>query len=195
MKPAFVALLLLLYTQMRAQNISTIVSDRDIYSFINWLTNSEPRHTLEGEPQSGPKKIALRMLQWDDKNFMTPDSQNVKHYSITLSIYLHSHISDSLFGGADRDYLISQSRAIHDTVWRKPIDHAIFYGDANRFTSDGHLYSVPLFSRDGRYVIIQRDYYCGHPCAVGAYAIYERVDDKAWKQIATPIEWGGQKTK
>lgn len=188
-------LLLLPVVVSRAQTISSSVPDAEIYAFLNWLTRTEPRHITEGEAKTGPKKIALRMLQWDDKNFAIPDSQNIKRYSITLSIYFHRQISDSLFGGADRDYLIAQSHAIRDTVWRHAFEQSVFYGDAERFTAGGHLYSVPLFSRDHRYVIVQRDYYCGHPCAVGAYAIYHRIGARDWKLIATPVEWGGDKTK
>lgn len=56
---------------------------------------------------------------------------------------------------------------------------------------DGWFYfiSIPLFSRNGNYALVEHGYHCGLMCGGGYAEIYERTSTNGWKRIKVVSEW------
>lgn len=170
-----------------AQTYSSLIEDKEIYSFLNWLTKSEKRPY--GEPKLKRKEIYYEISKWDSASFIVKDTAlQAKYPFFDLDmryIYKHSLGVDTLLNRQDRSFLFEQFSAIRDTVWHTPFNHSKLLLNRNQKRPNRHYYSVPLFSVDRKYVIVNSAYVCGGLCAYMGIYLYQRIGTDEWKYLLT----------
>ena len=181
----------LLFSQLpcSAQTYSTLISDNEICSFMDWeVTSSDGYH--EEPILSRRRKINRQMLQWDSLNFIVPDTLS-KHDILDRMMYLYQPKNglDTLFNSEDREYVLQQFEAIKDSTWQNRISKARITAKPIRQKPNRYYYSLPLFSLDKKYAIIKRTYNCGSLCAYGGVFIYQRIEGNSWQLVTILNGW------
>jgi hypothetical protein len=170
------------------QTYSSLVSDKEIYDFINWMTKAEKRHYEE--PFFKRKNIYYKVLTWDTSNFVRTDSIKNPYSEFDYQyIFKRRGGSDTIFSAADRRYLLKQYFSIKDTIWHKGFKKSKLTKNKRQVRPNRYYYSIPLFSLDKNYVVIRKTYYCGSLCAYFGYYIYRKTDKDHW-ELVTCINCG-----
>jgi hypothetical protein len=173
------------------QTYSTVTSDKEIYDFLNWLTANNRK--FREEPKLKRKQIFNTILPWDTASFIMKDTARINKYpEFNLDyMYLYNRKSgtDTIFKQLDRDFLYKQLKAVKDTIWHEKFFKSLLLTDLEEKSLNGRYYSVPLFSIDKKYVVIQRVYVCGNECAYGGYFVYKRIKNKKWVYVTTAKAW------
>lgn len=60
------------------QTYSTLTTDKEIYDFLNWMTQSDTKH--KEEPKLKQKQIFYKIISWDTANFITKDTALLNKY-------------------------------------------------------------------------------------------------------------------
>ena len=160
-----------------SQTYSSIVSDNEIYDFLNWLTMHDDR--CNEKRLFTRVRISENMENWMHENFFREDT--VLSYSDYNNDFLFGKGSnaDSLFSTKDRVFLYQQFVAQKDSVWKKRFNGAVFAQKGN--SKRGKVfYSIPLFSSDRNYVIVKMSYYGGELNAFGGCFIYRKTGKNKW---------------
>lgn len=177
------------FTLAFGQTYSSIVSDQEIYDFLNWMTSNNRKY--EEEPTMKRKHIYYHILRWDTTNFITKDTALINQ-SVSIDrryLFQTRRGTDNLFDKQDREFMFEQFTAIKDTVWHSRFSKSKLLKHKKQLRPNRYYYSIPLFSVDKKYVILQRIYYCGSLCAHGGYYVYRRLDDKNWEFITAENTW------
>lgn len=173
------------------QTYSTVITDKEIYNFLNWMTQSEKKYSEE--PRLKFKQIFYRMITWDTANFIAKDTALLNKYPYfdldDKFLFQRSSGTDTIFKHADRTFLFQQYNAIKDSVWHQPFAGSKLLKDKNQKMPNRYYYSIPLFSLDRKYVILRRHYYCGNLCAYGGYYIYKRIAENKWEYVTSIHTW------
>lgn len=180
---------LLNYTLTIGQTYSSIISDIEIYDFMNWMTVNEKKYGEE--PILKRKQIYYKILDWETRNFIkgsiTLDDE--EDLFILDDEYLYNQEIDTIFKEQDKDYLFQQFTTIKDSIWHKSFSKSKLITDNKQKRPNRYYYSIPLFSLDKNFVIIHIKYYCGRLCAYGGYYVYKRLDKKRWIFITAVNTW------
>ena len=185
------------------QTYSYLINDEEIYSFLDWLTTNEGINNIHFNVPN-PKKIVNEMLMWEISNFIPqetyiPKNKNLffrlisrlkrQEYFLDFDKYIYDSKkgTDTIFKEQDRDFLFLQFVAIKDTIWYNTFSESELVTREEKLYI--HYFSIPLFSIDKNYVIIELYYYCGTECAWGGYYVYRRLDNNNWKYITTVHQW------
>ncbi len=172
-----------------SQTYSNIIPDSEIVSFLTWEIKSTDGYSEESF-LSPKRKIFYRISDWDTLNFIKPDTLNDYEFLANLFfLYQDRNKLDTIFNQEDRDFIFQQFTDIKDTLWQHKFPKAIITDKKNKKRPSRYYYSLPLFSKDKKHVIIKREYYCGSLCAHGGYFIYKRLDDKTWKLVTVVNRW------
>ncbi|MFV0310874.1 MAG: hypothetical protein ACK5KN_04400 [Dysgonomonas sp.] len=175
--------------QAQTHTYSTIISDEEIYGFLNWMTNNDKKSEIKFLKNNA--KVSVKILPWDAANFI---SKYIGEYDISHlepdNKYLFKKSSglDTLFTQADKDYFYEQFISIKDSVWHKGMSGKKMLPAKKKDYTDVNYYSVPLFSRNKEYVIIYKVYTCGYECAYGKYYLYKYDIDK-WRFLMSVNPW------
>lgn len=184
-----ITILLLIKQLCLGQTYSDIIPDEEIISFLTWEVNSTKGYSEE-PLLSFKRKISQKINSWDSLNFIKPDSLD-EHDLLVIFSYLFrkSNNLDTIFTNEDKQYLFEQFKACKDSVWQSKIPKATIKSKKNKRRSNRYYYSIPLFSKDKTYLIINRTYYCGSLCAYGGYFIYRKLDNNSWELIKVVNGW------
>ncbi len=177
------------YSLTFGKTYSAVISDSTIISFMGWEIKSTEGYS-EKPVVSSKRNIHFRMMNWDTLNFIMPDA--IKDYDLLVRImYLYNDKNglDTIFDQKDRDFLFYQFANISDTVWQHPFPKSRLIDKQNKKQPNHYYYSVPLFSKDMKYVIVKREYYCGSLCAHGGYFIYRRLGKDNWEFVKLINGW------
>ncbi|MDR2956077.1 MAG: hypothetical protein LBV43_13455 [Prevotella sp.] len=184
--------LLLLASQFSfSQTYSSIVSDKEIYDFLNWQTKliTESEKKLYGKNRT----VIVDILPWDSANFINmykdifPDRE---YYDLDDKyIFKTNKKLNEFFTQENKDYLFKQFTSITNAVWQKKFDSGKLVNKDNIYTPFYYYYSIPLFSKDRKYVIFQMHYYCGEQCGRGGYYIYRSAGNKQWMLVTEINTW------
>lgn len=170
------------------QTYSALKTDKEIYAFLNWMTKKEKKY--REEPFYRRKQIYYKISNWDTFNFIRKDTVDNRYYEDDMAYLFYKRDgADTIFKAADRAYLIQQYFAIKDSVWHTPFHHSRLTRNNRQFRPNRYYYSMPLFSVDHQYVIVQKTYYCGRLCAVFGYFVYRKIDPNHW-ELVTCIKGG-----
>lgn len=162
------------------QTYSSIITDKEIYDFLNWLTLTEKKY--DEEPRIKQKKIFYKIISWDTTRFPFKDTIKSSYIdSLFRNFYIKGKGLDEIFMQANREFYFNQNVAIKDTIWHQRFDKSRLI--KNKICPNRYYYSIPLFSLDKKIVIINKIYYCGSECAYGGYYIYKKVDNDKWEFI------------
>ncbi len=166
-KFTIILIALLKFTLVTGQTYSSIISDKEIYDFLNWITIKDKKHAEEKKLKR--KRIQHEILSWDITNFTLKDTV--------------------LFNQEDRGFLLKQITSIKDTIWHSRFSKSKLLINKKQKHPNKYYYSIPLFFQHKDYVIVQRHYYCGNLCAYGGYYIYRRLDNKKWLFVTALNTW------
>lgn len=173
------------------QTYSTVISDQEIYEFLNWMNVNNRKYNEE--PRLKQKNISQKILGWEAENFAREDTAQIpKHHIFSADgPYLYQSYcgTDTLFKQDDRDFIFSQFTGIKDSIWDTQFSEAKLLKSKNQKRPNRYYYSIPLFSLDKKYVIIQMEYYSGSLCAHGGYYVYRRLDNNGWEYVTAIITW------
>ena len=169
-------------TPVLAQTYSSIITDKEIYDFLNWLTKTEPKYAVE---PGIIKQVSEHIVRWDTSNFIQKDTLNGHDH---FYLYKSRGGTDTLFKKEDRDFLFLQYTSIKDSTWHQPFKRSAMLKQKLE-TPNWHFYSVPLFSRNRDYVIVFKEYYCGPLCAYGGYYVYRKKGARKWERITGVNTW------
>lgn len=171
------------------QTYSDIISDKEIISFLTWEVNSTEGYSEE-PLLSFKRKISRNIAKWDSLNFIKPDSLSENDFSVTfLYLFQKKNELDAIFSDEDKQYLFEQFESCKNSTWKNKIPNATTTSRKNKKKPNRYYYSIPLFSKAKKYVIIKREYYCGSLCAHGGYFIYKRLDGNSWELVKTVNGW------
>ncbi len=175
------------------QTYSTVTSDNEIYAFLNWMTRTEEKHGEE--PKLGRKKIAYQILAWDSANFVLNNSDSLLYKEIPLPpfqnifLFQKSTKNDTIFNQIERTFIFQQFTSIKDTIWHTSFSKSKLLTRIKQNKPNRYYYSIPLFTIDRKYVIINKEYYCGNLCAYGGYYIYKKIADGKWEYVTAVHTW------
>ena len=180
---------LLTCTFITGQTYSSEISDKEIYDFLNWLTVSSKKYSEE--PKLKRKQIRHKILNWDKEVFFT-DTIQVRNQPIIADwdcLYQTRYGTDTIFNQQDRDFIYQQFAAIRDSIWHNGFSKSKLLTNQKQKRTNIHYYSIPLFSFDKSYVIVNRKYCCGDECAYGGFYVYKRIGNKKWKFVTVVNPW------
>lgn len=182
-KCTFIFFIVLYFATGMAQTYSSVVSDREIYGFLDWLTVNEKNC---GEVSKKDRKsIYPQTLKWEKEYFILKDPARI------MLPYLYEVAAvDSAFSDiGDKNFLYEQFSAIKDTIWHKSFKNSKLLRVNKKFPGEElytvkyiYVYSIPLFSRDRKYVIILMRYFnCADDSGHMLTCLYKRLEEKQWR--------------
>ncbi len=185
MKTISILLFFLFPVHSFGQTYSSQVPDSTILAFMNWEIKNGENYT-ETRNIRFHRKIAPKTLKFEAQNFHKPDSLSPFEAQPEL-LFNRNNKLDTLFSKAEMDAFFNQYNAVKDTVW----SHKIKAAKIKSWKSPLHQYhyAVPLFSSDGKYVLIKKSFYCGNSCAYGGIYLYEKIGDNNWKLFKILFGW------
>ncbi len=173
------------------QTYSSLTSDEEMYAFLKWMTVHDRKHV--DKPTWKRKHITTNILPWEIANFLLPESAGVnqREFINIDSRYLYKSRggTDTLFNQQDRDFMFQQFTAMKDTVWQAKFSYLTHLTSKKQASLKTYCYSIPLFSVDKTYVIIQKHFHCGNMCIEGGYYVYRRLNDKHWEFVTAVNTW------
>ena len=187
---------LLFADNSNGQTYSSITSNQEIYDFLNWLAKNETNY--KDRPPFSGKKISQHIIKWDTVNFIptTPDSISNKYPKMVANDFFNTQYIfksqdgiDTIFKPADRSFILQQFTSIKDTIWHSKFPNSKLLTNQKQKRPNRYYFSIPLFSINRNYVIVQREYYCGSLCAYGGIYIYKKITDKKWQRITAINTW------
>lgn len=187
----WVLIWLFCFPNVYGQTYSSIINDKEIYAFLNYITKTDKKHSEE--PLFKRKQIYYKIKTWDTANFVIKDTELYNKYPyLDLEeqfLFPKSKGVDTMFKQADRAFLFQQFISIKDTIWQKSFSNSKLLKDKDQKRPNRYYYSIPLFSIDRKYVIVRKAYYCGSLCAYGGYYIYKRIGKNKWEYVVSVHTW------
>ena len=163
------------------QTYSSMIKDKEIYEFLDWLATNEKK--LSEEPEGEIKIISYQIEPWDSALLLPLDMAIKYHVKYPKRYLFNEEHVDTIFSIKEQKYLFKQFTSIKDTIWQRSFDNSKLWDGKEQERENRHYYSVPLYSRDRKYVLICKLYYCGNVCGYIGYYIYKRIDKKMWKGV------------
>ncbi|MBI3234225.1 MAG: hypothetical protein HYZ42_09320 [Bacteroidetes bacterium] len=162
------------------QTYSTLVSDGEITSFLDWQLKTEKKYSEE--PRNKTKYLYKGISKWN---------MGMLRYYISYS--KKDKWIEEAFSKNDTSFLFQQIFSQVDTLWRHSFSNSKLIKQLrkNRQPRRPNRYylSLPLFSMDKNFVIISVSYICGRLCGHGGYKVYKRVSYNNWKYVGEVNGW------
>ncbi|MBK5722050.1 hypothetical protein JGH11_14315 [Dysgonomonas sp. Marseille-P4677] len=191
MKYSLLLILLLMGVMniVTAQTYSSIISDKEIYDFMEWMVDNDKKS--EKEIFGKNRDLLVKTAPWDTANFISENKALDIQYFEQDNKYLfkRSEGLDTLFTDADKKFLLDQYNSIQSSVWTKNIGGKKIQKRELKENDEINMYSIPLFTKDKEFVIIYKIFYCGYECAYGKYYLYKLIGDNKWKFVLTLNPW------
>ncbi|WP_156032840.1 hypothetical protein [Prevotella sp. 10(H)] len=168
---------------------SSVISDEEIYNFLNWMTENDKKTEIKFLKNN--KKVSYKIMPWDTANFI---SKYVGQYDISHlepdNKYLFKKSSglDTLFNQEERNFFYEQYISIKDSVWHQGMSGKKMISAKKKDDTNVNYYSIPLFSRNKEYVLIYKVYICGYECSYGKYYLY-KFDVDRWRFLMSLNPW------
>lgn len=162
-----------------------------MHDFLTWMTAHDRKHV--DNPIWKRKYISCNILPWETANFVLTETatNNQREFINMDSRYLYKSRggTDTLFNPQDRDFMFQQFTAIKDTVWQAKFPSVKRLTHKKQANLKTYCYSIPLFSLDKTYVVIQKHFHCGNLCIEGGYYVYRQLDGKHWEFVTAVNIW------
>lgn len=174
---------------LTAQSYSSIISDKEIYDFMEWMIKNDKKQ--EKEIFGKNRALLANTALWDTANFISKNKALDIEYFEQDNKYLfkRSEGLDTLFTDVDKDFLFDQYNAIQIPVWKKNIGGKKIKKRELKEDDEINMYSIPLFTKDKEFVIIYKVFHCGYGCAFGKYYLYKLIGNKKWKFVSSFNPW------
>jgi len=172
-----------------AQTYSNFITDKEVTVFFKQLTP-----TLEHKV----KNIDAELIDWTEPDLFGELDTIYQMGYLTKGIFQQA-VVQKYFSKDDLKFVTEQFHDISESVWhakdflkyelvdtmqyRKILSHS--YNNSKVGKWYAHSFSMPLFSVNKNYVIIQQEYYCGYMCMRYCVYLYEKnTANNTWKEIA-----------
>ena len=176
------------------QTYSSIVSDKDIIEFIDYISTNDIKGYNDTAAKA--KRICKEILDFDSSQIKFPVihySKDGKAYSVQLNLgyaFTLMDDSDSILKLSEIKYLLSQCRNFKSHKWRqKSIGEHIVRNSKDPSKNPIHYFSIPIFSQDKKTAIVSHEYYCGPLCAWGNIRVYRKDNSGKWKKVFQTMGW------
>lgn len=175
-------------THSLAQAIVSSVSSEDISSFMNWFACNELKYSEK--PALSRKRVAQNRVQWDTRVFWIPTGT----VPITVPIdgptpFLAKQELNTCLSIEDIEFMSEQARSHPDTLWPQRFSCSRMIDTNSTDRKHRYYFSLPLFSRNKKYVAIRHSFYCGSLCGHGGTSVYRRVEDGTWELVTEFSMW------
>ncbi len=178
-----------------SQKYSSVINDKEIIEFMNWLLTKDSIKT----------NINLDNKLIPNKNLVYGTLDTAKYPMFeTWNIFNKRNRLDSFLNQNDGDFFIKQVEGQKLMRWdhQFPNYTLITYpkntkdkkynmrilDSLNRLYNTVWAYSLPIFSVDKQKVIIIERFYCGIVCGGGSFNLYERKGE-IWKKLREFNYW------
>jgi hypothetical protein len=185
MRPFLTIILFFSLSTSFGQKANKSIKDTSIVNFMTWLFQSDTAF-------KAVRHVDTHILKWKDDNVKYPDSIDTVSYQYGSIFDKHTGLTQIL-SRQDAAYFGEQVKGQHRKKWDLKLKGIELYDTVeivnNRLETVLFSYSLPLFSLDGRYVVIAEAFYCGLVCGGGSYNLYERQKGNIWKKVKSFNEW------
>jgi hypothetical protein len=184
----FLLLLLLITVCLKGntQRYNRVIKDTAIINFMAWLFKSDTAFT-------GIRHVDNDIRSFPAGNLVFPDSLQLKDYQYATNIFQPKNKLAAYIKKEDAAYFLSQVNTQRKTKWQLKIKGIRLYDTIemanNRVDKVLYSYSLPVFSKDNRYVIIVQAFFCGLVCGGGEYNLFERQADNTWRLLRAFNQW------
>jgi len=160
-----------------SQNYSSIISDSEIGSFVQWEILNTSKYSED--KRTGKKRILNRPVSWKEAMVhVSGPFEDTLSFENKFYWFLKK---DTIFTREDVAYLSQQYESEKPGIWKKEFEGAKF---ANRSGVNVYAVTIPLFSKDKSRVMFWKYFYCGSLCAYACVYIYEKADVDNWRLIS-----------
>lgn len=172
-----------------AQTYSSIISDKEIYDFMEWMVSNDKKSEKEIFGKS--RDLLANTAIWDTANFISKNKAlNIEYFEQDNKyLFKKSEGLDTLFTEADKNFIFDQYTSIKASVWEKNIGGKRIKNSDLEEGDEINMYSIPLFTKDKEFALIYKVFYCGYECAYGKYYLYKLIGKKKWKFVSSFNPW------
>lgn len=173
-----------------AQTYSLLIHDDIIEDFFTDLSKDLPHEII---------KFNKEIMFWNEKDLYGEDDTLFQMGELTKGIMQIDSVK-IFFTEKDLRYVVKQYDNLEGESWypedfrkfevidsigfQKILSHS--YSDKKMGKNYVYTFSVPLFSLNQEYAIVQQEFYCGIECSTFCIYIYKKGDDKkSWKKAAS----------
>lgn len=170
---------------INAQTYTSVISDQEIYSFMNWMIKNDTKGF--GESNFMRKQIMSEIVPWDTSDFIIIDTALLTHkqqYYQGAIVFGHTQDIDTIFNNQDLVFIYEQYTSLQNKVWTTRFSRSLLRNEP-MLKRPYRRYSIPLFSSDRKYVIIKSYYNCGNLCGSFGYMLYRKIDLHKWVYVKT----------
>ena len=172
------------------QSYSSLISDSEIVKFINWKLVNDwtwDEFKLKGRG----RQLYFKIQKLDTATFYPEMSKTrVGFGGVLFREGMGNKILDSLFSKEDRRFLFEQFNSQRDTVWKDEFSKTdIVYSLKKEKKPNRYYLSLPLFSINRQYIILEEMHYAGPGLLGGGFKIYKRKSDNTWEFITVLNGW------
>lgn len=170
------------YLASICQTYNTVIPDKAYSDFFS-----------EYRTGQNIKKLNAYIRNWDIKDVF--DSTQYKYMTINKSVWANDSVR-KYFSKNDSVFIRQQVYGAINSIWKNAewqganlLDSVqmkkVYYNGycGRRKKMDVYAFSIPLFSADFDYVIIQKYYTCGFMCSSWCYYLYRKTPQNKWIEI------------
>lgn len=185
-----IPLLLLISFSASSQTYSLLIHDDVIEDFFKDLSKTLPHQIL---------KFNVEIMDWNEKDLYGEDDTLYQMGELTMGIMQIDSVK-LFYTDKDLKYVVKQYDNLEGEAWypedfrkfdvidtlgmQKILSHS--YSDKKMGKNYAYTFSVPLFSLNQEYAIVQQEFYCGIECSTYCIYMYKRSPDrKTWNKWAS----------
>ena len=173
-----------------SQTYSLLIHDDVIEDFFFELSRNLPHEII---------KMNEEILEWNERDIYGEQDTLYQIGELTLGL-MEVDTIHSFFTDKDLNYVIKQFNNLDGDHWypedfrkfdiidsvglNKIMSHS--YSEKKMGKHYSYTFSIPLFSIDRQYAIVQQEFDCGYECSTYCIYIYKRTKDKkSWSKITS----------
>jgi len=178
------------WTNTQAQTYSLLVHDESIEDFFIALSRNLPHQIV---------KLNKDILEWNERDIYGEQDTLFQIGELTKGI-MEIDTVKAFFTEQDLKYVEKQYQNLEGVQWyeedfrkfeildsiglRKIMSRT--YSAKKLGKNYSYTFSVPLFSMDKQYAIVQQEFDCGFECSTYCIIIYKQsTDQKSWDKITS----------
>ena len=178
------------WKNLNGQTYSLLVHDDVIEDFFKDLSKTLPHEIL---------KFNVEIMDWNEKDMYGEDDTIFQMGELTMGIMQIDSVK-LFYTEKDLQYVIKQYDNLEGDEWypedfrkfevidtfgmAKILSHS--YSDKKMGKNYAYTFSIPLFSLNQEYTIMQQEFYCGLECSTYCIYMYKRSNDKkTWGKWAS----------
>ena len=177
------------WNSVSSQTYSILISDKVIHDFFIKLSKDLPKEIIQ---------LNKEIMDWNEKDLYGEQDTLYQMGELTKGIMEIDSVK-LFFTQKDLKYVEKQYNNLEDDYWypedfrrfeiidtngmNRILNHS--YSGKKMGKNYAYRFSIPLFSLNQKYAIVQQEYYCGFECSTYCIYMYKRsTDKKSWSEVA-----------